>query len=1045
MSDIFIKRPILAIVISLMISLVGILAIVNLPIARYPQITPPQVQVRTMYIGAGADTVAKTVASVIEEQVMGVQKMDYMVSTSGNDGSYKLQVVFNQDSDGDMDAVNVQNRVARAMAKLPREVQAIGVTTAKSAGGMDLVFALVSPNGTYDATFLKNYGSNYMLGAIKTIDGVGDVTEFGSDFAMRIWLNPQKMAMHKLTVQDVMNALRSQNIQAPTGSVGATPAPSDQQFQYSINVNGRISDPDKFGDVIIKVDKQGNLLRLKDIARVELNAENYNFLGTIANKDAATFSVSLTSDANALTTIDNIKQALEEQSKSFPEDMKYEVIVDDTKFVKASLNEVMHTFFEALVLVAVIVYLFLQSWRTTLIPMIAVPVSLLGTFASFIPLGFTINTLTLFAMILAIGLVVDDAIVVIEAVEYEMQENHLLPVEATQEAMKKVQNPVIGVALVLASVFIPVAFMGGITGVLYKQFALTIAISVLISAFVALTLTPALCAKMLRPHVPVEDRKVNAFRRFLDKFNEMIDRFTEWYGNLLTKLSKAMIIVIVSLVAFSGVAGYIFKVMPSTFVPQEDAGYFMVAINLPSGATMSRTNKVLEQLNGYFEDVNNVDLTLGVSGFDIISGAAKPNSGIMFARLKPWEERKGMQNSVWAQLLQTFSYGNKSVPSATVIPVNPPPIPGLGSTSGVTMFLVNKQGDTTEEMLEISNAFLKEINSSKKFSNVYTIFNNDTPAYEYEINRDKVAQDGVAYSDVLTALQGLYGSIQVNDFNKYGKNYKVVIQAEEAYRMNIDSNRYINVRNGRGEMIPVSNYITPKEAGVASTLTRFNNYPAVKYSITAGKGVSSGEAIAELKTIAESLPKGYSIDWGDQAREEVKSGSATGFILALGFVFVFLILAALYESWKVPFSVLLSVPSGLIGAAVAPYALGLQNSVYVQIGLLTLVGLAAKNAILIVEYAKVRVDEEGMDETHAAIEAAKIRLRPIVMTSLAFILGCVPLALSSGAGAISRISMGITVVAGMTSATVFGIFVIPMLFILVEKFRIPGFGKSTKE
>lgn len=1042
MSDIFIKRPILAIVISLMISLVGILAIFNLPIARYPQITPPQVQVRTMYIGAAADTVASTVASVIEEQVMGVQKMDYMVSTSGNDGSYKLSVIFDQDSDGDMDAVNVQNRVARAMAKLPRDVQAIGVTTAKSAGGMDFVFALVSPNGTYDGTFLKNYGSNYMTGAIKTIDGVGDVTEFGSNFAMRIWLNPQKMAMHNITVQDIMMAIQSQNIQAPAGTVGATPAPSEQQFQYNINVNGRLTDPNEFRQIVIRSDKNGNLLRLGDVAKVELNAENYNFLSKINEKDAATFSISLTSDANALTTINEVKEVLEQQSKTFPEDMKYEVIVDDTKFVKASLKEVMHTFIEALILVGVIVYLFLQSWRTTLIPMIAVPVSLLGTFASFIPLGFTINTLTLFAMILAIGLVVDDAIVVIEAVEYEMQENGLMPREATQVAMKKVQNPVIGVALVLASVFVPVAFMGGITGVLYKQFALTIAISVLISAFIALTLTPALCAKMLRPHVPTEEKDLNLFRRGLNKFNELIDRFTEWYGGLLVKLSKATSVVIIALMAFAGVAGYIFKVMPSTFVPQEDAGYFMVAVNLPSGATMSRTNKVLSQLNEYFNGVKNVDMPLGVTGYDIISGAAKPNSGIMFARLTPWDERKGMKNSVWAELLRTYNYSNESVPKATVIPVNPPPIPGLGSTSGVTMFLVNKQGDDTDQMLEISNKLLKEIQSSKKFSNVYTIFNNDTPAFEYKINRDKVAQDGLHYSDVLSALQGFYGSIQVNDFNKYGKNYKVVIQADKDYRMSPESNRFIYVRNAKGQMLPLSNYIIPNESGVASTLTRFNNYPAVKYSITAGKGVSSGEAIQELQTIAQSLPKGYSIDWGDQAREEIKAGSATVYILALGFIFVFLILAALYESWKVPFSVLLSVPSGLIGAAILPYALGLQNSVYVQIGLLTLIGLAAKNAILIVEYAKVRVDEEGMDATDAAIDAAKIRLRPIIMTSLAFILGCVPLALSSGAGAISRISMGMTVVAGMTTATVFGIFVIPMLFILVEKFKIKGIKKS---
>lgn len=1043
MSKIFIKRPILAIVISLMISLVGLLAIFQLPIARYPQITPPQVRVNAMYVGASADVVNTTVASVIEEQLMGVENMDYMVSTSSNDGSYGLSVIFNQGSDADIDAVNVQNRVAKAMASLPQEVQAVGVTTEKSAGDMAFVFSLNSPNATYDSTFLKSYGDNYMLSAIKSVKGVGSVMSFGSSYAMRVWMNPEKMALYHVTAEDVMTAIKTQNIQAPAGTLGTTPAPNAQQFEYAVSVNGRLRTPEEFGNIIIRKEANGNLLRLKDVATVELGSNYYGVESESKHKPVAGFAVSLTADANALQTVNDIKALLQEQSKAFPEDLTYEIIVDNTKFVTASLNEVMHTFIEALILVAVIVYLFLQSWRSTLIPMIAVPVSLLGTFAIFIPLGFTINTLTLFAMVLAIGLVVDDAIVVIEAVEFEMQTNELSPKEATFAAMSNVQNPVIAVALVLSAIFVPVAFMGGITGVLYKQFALTIAISVMVSAFVALTLTPALCATMLKPHavedILEEQKNRNFLRRVLDTFNDWMDRFTNWYGFVLAKFAKHTYIAIVILLVCMGVSGYVFKVMPRTFVPSEDGGYYMVAVNLPPGAALSRTKEVMNKLQDYAQADKNVDNMLAISGFDIMSSSVKSSGGLMFVPLKSWEERKGMENSVFAEVGKMFMFANAHVPEATVMPMNPPALPGLGSVGGVTAFLINKQGDDVNQMIAVSNDFVGALRKDPKFSSVYTSFNNATPSYTFTINRDKAAQDGVAYRSILSALQGFYGSAQVNEFTDFGKNYKVIIQADEASRMSPAQNDVIKVRSANGNMYALSNYITATPNGVASNITRFNNYPAIKLNITAAQGVSSGEAIEEVRRLAESLPKGYALDWGDQAREEVKSGSTTMIILGLGFVFVFLILAALYESWKVPFSVLLSVPSGIIGASLIPYLLHLQNSVYVQIGLLALVGLAAKNAILIVEYAKVRVDEKGMPIVDAAIEAAKIRLRPIVMTSLAFILGCIPLAVSSGAGAISRISMGGTVVAGMTTATVIGIFVIPILFIIVEKI---GFKKK---
>lgn len=1044
MSKFFINRPIFAIVISIVVTLLGLVAIVNLPVARYPNITPPQVQVHATYTGASAEVISTTVASVIEQQVIGVQDMDYMVSNSSNAGSYSLTVQFSQSSDPDMDTVNTQNRVARAEASLPSSVRTLGVTTTKSAGSMDFIFSLTSPNGTYDQTFLKNYGSNFMLDAIKSINGVGTVQEFGADYAMRVWLDPQKMYAYGVTMSDVTNAISAQNIQAAAGTVGADPAPSSQQFQYNVNVKGRLVSPEEFGKIVLRQDANGNLLHLSDISHIQMGANNYSFNAESFGKPVAGFAISLTTDANALQTIGAVKALIAEQAKSFPSDMSYKVVVDNTEFVTASIEEVLQTFAEALLIVAAIVFIFLGSWRSTLIPMIAVPVSLLGTFASFVVLDFTINTLTLFAMVLAIGLVVDDAIVVIEAVEFEMQTNGLKPKEATIVAMQNVQGPVIGVAFVLASVFVPVSFMGGMTGILYKQFALTIAVSVMISAFVALSLTPALCATMLRNHAHREIGTGNVLDRSLDKFNMYVDRFTEWYGFALVKLSRQLKYTIVALVGFVVIAGGVFKIMPTAFVPNEDSGYFIVAVNLPPGSATSRTIAVVSRMQEFFEQNKNIENMMGISGFDILSDAQKSSGAVLFAKLTPWSERKEASQSVTAQIGQTFGFAAQKVPEATVLALNPPAIPGLGNTDGITMYLLNKSGDSVDSMIAVANQFLAAANQNPNLSQVYTTFNNGTPAYNFDINRDKAAKDGVDVSTIFTALQGFYGSIQVNDFTEFGKNYKVIVQATPEFRSSVDMNKFIFVKNSSGTLVSIDNYIIPKQSGVADVITRFDNYPAVKISASTASGVSTGQAIAALKEIATSLPDGYSYDWADQAREEVKAGTQTTLILGMGLIFVFLVLAALYESWKVPFSVLLSVPSGLVGAAVVPYLFNLQNDIYVQIGLLTLIGLAAKNAILIVEYAKVRVDK-GMRIVDASIEAAKIRLRPIVMTSLAFILGCVPLAISTGAGAGARVSMGVTVVAGMTTATMFGIFVIPMLFILVEKLHLGSVTKKNKK
>ena len=1067
MSKFFINRPIFAIVIAIMITLAGLISMVNLPIARYPQISPPSVQVSTAYTGATAQVVNDTVASVIETQIVGVQDLDFMTSTSSSNGTYSLSLQFNQGSDADMDTVNTQNRVQAALAQLPSEVQQVGVTTTKSSGDMAYIFSLNSPNGTFDSTFLKNYGTNYLMDAIKGVKGVGSVQEFGSDYAMRIWLDPSKMQKLGVTLSEVTAAIKSQNVQAAAGTVGKNPTNGEQAFQYPIKIDGRLVTEQQFGNIVIK-NSNGTVLHLKDIARIDVGAKGYDFTPKASYRDnnapsgeilfvehrpTAGFAVSLQNDANALETIANVQKILAEQSKSFPQDLEYHEVVDNTKFVHASINEVEHTFFEALVLVLIVVYVFLQSWRSTLIPMIAVPVSLLGTFGAFILLDFSINTLTLFAMVLAIGLVVDDAIVVVEAVEYELKYNGLSPKEAAIKAMENVQGPVIGIAFVLSAVFIPVAFMGGMTGILYKQFALTIAVSVAISAIVALVLTPALCATMLKPHVQKE--REDFVHRQLNKFNRGLERFSDWYGKVLARLSHRLSLTVITLFVFAAGTGIVFHFLPTSFVPAEDSGYFLIAVNEPPGATSARTVETLDKIKDFLEQTpgikDNVEQVFTVSGFDLLGGGQKSSAGASFAVLKDWDQRKSSDQSVNAMVGAVFGFAAKNVPEASVVALNPPSIPGLGNTGGFTMYIINKSGDSAEVMAERAQAFIAEARTNPAIRTVYTTFDTATPSLQFQINREKAAKDGVALPDIFTALQGFYGSIQVNDYTSYGKNYKVIVQADDAFRQNADNLNMLAVRNSKGQMVSVANYITKEKTGTPSSITRFDNAMAVQIGGSAANGYSSGDAIQALKdAAAKTLPQGYTYDWGGQTREELKAGSQTLLILGLGLTFVFLILAALYESWKVPFAVLFSVPSGMIGAALVPFLLNftgrfqLANDIYMQIGLLTLVGLAAKNAILIIEYAKIRVDERGMDIVDAAIEAAKIRLRPILMTSFAFIFGVLPLAISTGAGSGARTSMGITVVAGMTTATFFGIFIIPMLFIIIEKVG-PGFFTKRKK
>lgn len=1039
MANFFIKRPIFAIVVALVVSIAGLLAVFSLPVDRYPRITPPQVSVRATYPGADAEVVAQTVAEVIEKNVVGVEGFDSMNSNSNSNGSYSLNVQFAMGTDSDLATVRVQNGVTASDAGLPDTVRNIGVTTRKSSGDMALVVSFYSPNGTYDKNFLKNYFSMNYLDELKSIKGVGTVQEFGSDFAMRIWMDPTKMSQNNITAAEVISAVSNQNKQIAAGNIGAPPVSMDQPFQYVITAKGRLVTAEEFGNIVLRTNNDGSLLRLKDVARTELDAKDYNFISRAGNYETAAVAFSLTDDANAVQTIGAIKAKLAEDAKSFPDDMKYVINMDNTDFIYASIKEVIETFVEALILVGIIVFIFLQNWRSTLIPMIAVPVSLLGTFASFEILGFTINTLTLFAMVLAIGLVVDDAIVVIEAVEYEMRYNNMNPKEATVAAMQKVQSPVIGVAVVLAAVFVPVAFLGGIMGILYKQFALTIAVSVILSAFTALSLTPALCAGLLKPVKKKADK--GRIDRMWDRFNDGFDHMVEVYGIILRKMAHAIYVPLGVLFALFVAAVFMFVKLPTAFIPQEDNGFFINAMSLPEGAVNVRTAQYLTEFLKYIGEDPAVEVTQGVVGMDILSGGQKPNAGLSFVKLKPWDERKSRDMQLDAVMAKAFAF-NATHPGVTLMALNPPPIPGLGNSGGFTLYIQNKSGDSNENMQAVIGKFLAAANQRPEIQMAYTTFRMDTPSYNYDIDREKAARNGVNVGDIFTALQAYYGSVQINDFTIYGRNYKVVAQADTQYRMSPNDNKFLMVKDNKGNMVPISNFITPKKSNAIAVITRYNNFPAVKIGGSQAAGYSSGQALDALEEVAkETLPNGYGYAFAESSAQEREASGKTVYALALGMLFVFLSLAALYESWKIPFSVILGIPTGFFGACLGAFAFNVYNDIYFQIGLLTIIGLAAKNAILIVEYAKVRVDS-GMEVVKASIEASKIRLRPILMTSLAFILGNVPLALSTGAGSNSRSEMGIAVVFGVLSATFFQIFIVPMLFIVIE--RIHGFRKPKK-
>lgn len=1036
MARFFIDRPVFAIVLAILISLLGTIAGFSLPIAQYPNITKPRISVTTNYVGASADVVEEAVAQAIEQKVNGVENMLDMNSVSTSNGQYELNVQFNLEKNADIASVEVQNRVSQATSSMPSEVNAYGITTTKESAETIMYFGLTSPNRTYDGMFLRTYADANFIDAVKRVKGVSTVQEFGPEYAMRIWLNPEKMAQLGVTVNDVSNAIKTQSIQAAVGSIGDRPTAAEQEKTYSASAKGRLSTPEEFGNVIVR-SENGNNLKLKDIAEIKEGPRNDMVLSRLNGGDSVVFPVSLTSDANAIETVGKIKEVLREAEERFPEDMEIVIIQDNTQFITESLEKVAHTFFEALVLVILVVFMFLGSWRATLIPLLAVPVSLLGTFAAFVLLGFTINTLTAFAMILAIGLVVDDAIVVVEAVEHHIQENGMSPKEATYRAMNEVSGPVVAIAFVLAAVFIPVAFTGGTVGELYKQFAITVSVSMMLSAVVALSLTPALCSLLLKKKGDEEEVK-GFVGRAVKSFNDWFERTLAKYVSNVELCIRRAKLMLTGLVVLLICIGALAKITPTGFVPNEDQGMTAISFSMPESASSNRTIQVMNELSGMASKLPGVKNVMEVSGVDILSSAQKSNAGLLVVSMKDYSER---DNSVQDIIPQIAGMG-ALLPDATVMAFQPPSLPGASNTGTLSLYLMNLAGEDVETMGERANAFLAKAMQRPEIGMVYTTLNTTTPMYEFEVDRDKAESLNVPVSSVYTALQTFLGGSEINDINSFGRTWKVVMQADAKYRTGVNDMRYFFVRSNNGDMVPLNTLVTPKTRNSSVVMTRFNGARAIKIAGDPAPGYSTGQAMTALEEVAkETLPSTYTFEWVDQSRDEIEAGSRSTQIFIISLVFVFLCLAALYESWTIPLAVLLSVPCAVFGCFLSQYLRGQQNDVYMQIGLITLIGLSAKNAILIVEYAKMNM-ENGMGVVQAAVEAARLRLRPILMTSFAFILGCVPLAIASGPGAGARVSMGNAVVGGMTIATMFGIFLIPVLFVVVERFFSK---KKTKE
>ncbi len=1036
----FIKRPVTAIVISIVLIIAGLICMSTLAVDQYPNISPPSVSLNGSYTGADAQTVEQTVITPIEEQVNGTPGMEYMQSTSTNSGGVSLRVTFNIGTNVQIAALNVQNRLGIAKPLLPSVVSKLGLTVRASNPDQLMLIAIYSPKASHNITFLDNYTSTFIEDAILRVPGVGDVSARADQFSMRIWMNPNKMASYNLMPSDVVAALDSQNVYVAAGSAGTPPQPTAQPYETGILVNGMLNKVSDYENIIIKSNPgTGQMVYLKDIARVELGKFTFASNSFVDGHRCSVIQIFQSPGSNALQTADNVYNALAQLKKSFPADVDYIVPFESVTIIKVSMQEVLGTLLKALGLVALVVFLFLQNWRSAIIPLVAIPVSILATFCFFIPLHFTINTLTMFGFVLAIGIVVDDAIIVVEAVQHYIDDQHMSPKEATYHAMKEISAPIIAIALILASVFIPVGFIPGIVGRLYQQFAITIAISVIISAFVALSLTPALCTLLLKPS---HHNKKNILDKFFDWFNKWFDKLTISYSKGVEKGIKYSVVVVLILLIICGGTFFLFKIKPSGFVPSEDGGRLLITYSLPDASSTTQSVNVMEKLMKIVGSTPGILHYTASSGFNILSGGATSNSGSMFVMLQPWSKRKTkttMLPGISDELKKRFA--KAGIKNASVTVIQPPPIRGIGIAAGFAIQI--EEGNSTDDVYAFEKAVNKFVAAAKKnpaTATAFSSFSAHTPSYNLTVDREKCEKLGVNISDVFSTMQAFMGSLFVNNFTLYNRTYHVVVQADTSYRALVsDINKYY-VRNSVDSMVPLGTLINYTPTVAPPLISHFNIFRSAEVDGSIPEGYSSGQSLNALRAIAAKvLPRGYTYEFSGLSYEEIKAGSITVYIFMFSILFVFLFLAALYESWSVPLSVMLAVPISAFGAILAlTIAPSLTNNVYAQIGLITLIGLSAKNAILIVEFAKIRVDR-GEELVQSTLEAVRLRLRPIIMTSLAFILGSLPLALATGAGAASRNTIGVTVLGGMIASTTISIFIVPVLFVLFTRF---SYGKK---
>jgi len=1038
----FINRPVLATVISVFIVLLGLIGITQLPLTQFPDIAPPSVEVSASYPGANAETIARSVAPALEEAINGVDDMTYMTSTSSNDGSLAINVFFRQGTDPDQAAVNVQNRVARATSKLPEEVTKIGVSTSKKQNSMIMLISLLSDDpDTYDSTFLQNYVKINLLPQIQRVDGVGQANVFGSkDYSMRIWLDPATMAAYRLSPQEVITAVQGQNVEAAPGRFGEG---SESALELVMRYKGKLKTPEEYGDIIIRTNADGSILRLRDVARVELGSYSYAVNALANGQESVTMAIYQAAGSNSNDIQVALQEVLKDASVSFPEGISYMIPYSTKKSLDESIEQVLHTLFEAFLLVFLVVFIFLQDFRSTLIPTIAVPVALIGTFFFMTLFGFSINLLTLFALVLAIGIVVDDAIVIVEAVHARMETTHLPARQATHRVMSEITSAIVSITLVMSAVFLPVGFLEGSTGIFFRQFAFTLVIAILISAVNALTLSPALCALFLtNKHIGEGGEKVGWLRgvelRLFKGFNAGFSALIDRYGRVAGLLIRRKWLGLGGLGVVSGVAFWLSMVTPAGFIPNEDSGFFIMNATLPPGASLDRTSQTLDRAGVMLREDESVETVITVAGIDLISSSSSPSAGLIFVSLKDPEARGPVKHigAIMGKLTGKVS----SLTEATFFPIQPPTVPGFSNVGGLEIVLQDRTAGELQELSAVSQGFIAGLMQRPEISFAFTMFNTGYPQWEIEVKEERASQLGVDVENLLTVMQAYYGSVQVSDFNRFGKYYRVVMQAEPEARMDPSSLEEVFVKNGAGEMVPMNSLVSLKRVYGAQTVDHFNLFNSLTVNASVAPGFSTGQAIEAVREVAAvTLPPGYSYDWDGVSREEVESGGQSVYIFILSLVFVYLLLSAQYESYLLPLAVILSIPTGMLGVFLGVIAAGLENNIYVQIAMIMLVGLLARNAILIVEFA-IQRRRGGMGLVESAIEGAKARFRPILMTSLTFAAALLPLLWASGPSAIGNHSIGAGAVGGMLSGAALGVLIIPVLYVVFQSLqeRISG-------